>query len=65
MGLAIAAGVTLWDWVQNPAGIFRGPEGTNWQFVVDTALSWFLPTFLVVAIVGALLHMAWVKYRQP
>lgn len=48
-GAAVAFSVTLiicvWEWVENPGGIFRGDDGTNWSFVFDTAISWLIPTF--------------------
>ena len=48
-GTAVAFSVTLviclWEWIENPGGIFRGDDGTNWGFVFDTAISWLIPTF--------------------
>lgn len=48
---------TGWDWWSNPGGIFRDETGTSWQFVYETAISWFVPTFLYVAVLAALLHL--------
>jgi len=45
----VAAAMTYADWKLNPAGIFHGPGGTNWGFVRDTLISWFLPVFPVAA----------------
>jgi len=48
-GAAAALSVTLVicvrEWMENPGGIFRGDDGTNWGFVFDTAISWLIPTF--------------------
>jgi hypothetical protein len=60
-GASIALSVTLvvsvWEWLENPGGIFRGPDGTNWGFVYDTAISWLLPTFVYAAIIASLVHL--------
>ena len=67
-GIAIASAVTLfvvaWEWLENPGGIFRGEAGTNWGFVYDTAISWFVPTFLPVAVIASALHLAWWLLRK-
>ena len=51
--------VVIWEWVENPGGIFRSPGGTNWQFVLDTAISWIVPTFVYVTLMVSLLLLAW------
>ncbi|MDO6618244.1 MULTISPECIES: hypothetical protein [unclassified Shewanella] len=60
-GLIVSVLVTLfiviWEWLENPGGIFHGAEGTNWQFVYDTGISWFMPTFIYVAIIAAVSHL--------
>jgi len=48
VGTLIAALFALWDWIENPGGIFSGPDGTSWSVVFETGLSWFVPTFLIV-----------------
>ncbi|WP_237132726.1 hypothetical protein [Pseudohongiella sp. O18] len=48
---------TMWDWLENPGGIFRDANGTNWNFVYDTAVSWFVPTFITVAIIASAGHI--------
>ena len=62
-GAVVSATVTLivvaWEWVENPGGIFRSETGTNWNFVCDTAISWFVPTFVYAAIVASVAHLAW------
>ena len=61
-GAAVAALVTLimcvWEWLENPGGIFRDASGTHWNFVYDTAVSWFVPVFGWVTILAALGHLA-------
>ena len=74
IGLAIASVVTvyitIWEWLENPSGIFHDQYGTNWAFVYDTASSWFVPTFINASIVSLLTHLAfkgilWLrKHRQ-
>jgi hypothetical protein len=49
--------MTAWDWLENPGGIFRSEAGTNWQFVLDTATSWLLPTFGQAALIAAAGHL--------
>lgn len=64
-GLSFAAGLaillssifTVWDWAENPGEIFRGAAGTNWQFVYETAASWFVPTFLYTFVIACALHL--------
>ena len=46
LGLVVGLGFAAYDWQLNPGGIFRGPEGTNWTFVFETAYSWFMPIVL-------------------
>jgi len=52
-----AAIFTAWNWVENPSGIFHDSSGTNWGFVYDTAISWFLPTFLYTTVAASIMHM--------
>ena len=58
----VGAAMTFADWQLNPAGIFHGPDGTNWGFVRDTFISWFLPT-LPVALIAALV-IVWFTSRH-
>ncbi|MEQ8859701.1 MAG: hypothetical protein RIC56_13735 [Pseudomonadales bacterium] len=59
-GVSIAGVVTLivtvWEWLENPSGIFHDADGTRWSFVFDTALSWFVPTFLWAGGIAALAY---------
>jgi|GEM_PF-1053037 len=48
--------ITVWEWIENPGGIFRDSSGTNWGFVYDTAISWFPPTFLYISIDATVVH---------
>ena len=52
LGVAIAvSSIATWiDWSKNPGGMFHDSAGTNWTIVLETALSWFLPLLLVVAV---------------
>jgi hypothetical protein len=56
--------VVIWEWLENPGGIFRSETGTNWNFVFDTAISWFIPTFIYVALIASTLHLAWWIVRR-
>ena len=49
-GGATATVMTWFEMRLNPSGIFHGPAGTNWSFVWETWISWFLPTFGLVAV---------------
>ena len=51
--------VVIWEWLENPGGIFHDENGTNWGFVLDTATSWLVPTFIYVAVIAAISHLAW------
>ena len=51
--------VVIWEWIENPGGIFRSEHGTNWQFVIDTAISWFVPTLVHVAVTVSIAQLAW------
>ena len=57
LGLVVGGGFAAYDWNLNPGGIFRGPDGTNWQFMFDTAFSWFKP--IVVVTFPPMLIIAW------
>jgi hypothetical protein len=67
LGLAVGAIVSssitgivvVWEWLENPGGIFHSEIGTNWEFVLDTATSWFMPTFVYATIIASVLHLAW------
>lgn len=54
VGLAVAATMTFLDWRANPGGIFHGADHTNWSVVLETALSWFVPTAGIVSVLSAM-----------
>lgn len=45
------------DWYGNPGGIFRTEAGTNWNFVYDTWVSWFIPSILPILLYATLFHL--------
>ncbi len=51
--------VTVWEWIENPGGIFRGSQGTNWNFIADTALSWITPTFFYATSIAYAAILFW------
>lgn len=53
---------TFWNWLENPGGIFRDEAGTHWPFVFETAISWFLPSFVSLFVVASLMHLALNKF---
>ena len=54
VGLALGAFMTYLDWRRNPGGIFRDFDGTNWSVVMETALSWFVPTAAIVSVLSGI-----------
>ncbi|XOV88241.1 MAG: hypothetical protein ACFHX7_25345 [Pseudomonadota bacterium] len=50
--------VTVWEWLENPGGIFHDAAGTRWHFVFDTAISWFVPVLLQTFMIALLGHLA-------
>ncbi len=65
LALSITIGFTTWDWIENPGGIFRGDQGTNWKIVFETALSWFLPCVLLLVPIIGLANFAYQRLTQP
>lgn len=49
-GIVVALVMTALDWRLNPSGIFHQEHGTHWPFVFETAISWFIPVFLLVGV---------------
>ncbi len=47
VGFIVASVMSFLDWRLNPSGIFHSDLGTNWRFVWDTWISWFIPVFVV------------------
>ncbi|WP_076409383.1 hypothetical protein [Shewanella sp. UCD-KL12] len=54
----ITSVITIWELIENPGGIFHNEQGLNWSFVFDTASSWFMPSFLYLAVIAALAHLS-------
>lgn len=69
LGLSISVAVTavicVWEWIENPGGIFHDANGTNWQFVFETGISWLVPTFLTWAVVVTVSHYLYQRFREP
>jgi hypothetical protein len=71
-GLAVGAAassvvtiaVVVWEWLENPGGVFRNELGTNWKFISDTAISWFAPTFIYLTLIASAAHLAWWIVRR-
>ena len=63
VGFVVAATATFMDWRVNPAGIFHNAGKTNWAFVWETAVSWFVPVAAAVT-VAALLVLYVVSRRD-
>lgn len=57
VSLAVSLIIVLWEWLENPNGIFHGQQGTHWDNVFDTAISWFVPTFIYVALIIAVVQL--------
>jgi hypothetical protein len=55
---------TLWEWIENPGGIFHDSDGTRWRFVFDTAVSWLWPTFVNWTSIGILIYLIYTFARQ-
>ena len=61
VGLVVASVVSFLDWRLNPSGIFHSALGTNWQFVRDTWISWFLPVWAACSAVSVPAFFWWSK----
>lgn len=59
--------VTVWEWLENPGGIFHDENGTNWEFVRETGISWLVPTFFYAAVIASIAHLGWsaIRRRRP
>ncbi|MDC0996016.1 hypothetical protein OAT01_09840 [Pseudomonadales bacterium] len=64
ISITVTIFITLWEWIENPGGIFRDSDGTRWRFVFDTALSWLWPTFLIWTCIGILIYLTCTFARQ-
>ena len=61
---AVTLIVVVWEWLENPGGIFHNENGTNWGFVLDTAISWLVPTFVYAAVIASIAHLGWSAIRR-
>jgi len=68
IGAVISAAITLvivvWEWRENPGGIYRDANGTNLGIVFDTAISWLVPVFIGTAIIASVLQLLWSTMRE-
>jgi H+/Cl- antiporter ClcA len=60
IGMVVSSVMTFQDWCLNPGGIFHSErQGTQWSFVWDTWISWFLPvtlTWVVIATIALYIY---------
>ncbi|WP_394200229.1 hypothetical protein [Shewanella waksmanii] len=54
----ISSLVTLWEWLQNPGGVFYAGGTTQWDNVLATFTSWFMPTFFYAGLAAAIGHLS-------
>ena len=52
VGFMVASVMSYLGWRLNPSGIYHSDLGTNWRFVWDTWISWFLPVSVVASVVS-------------
>ena len=64
VAIVVTVVVTVWEWLENPGGIFRDAAGTQWDRVGETAASWFGPTFLAATLVALTGHLLWIGFRR-
>ncbi len=53
----LALVITVWEWIENPSGIFHNQYETNWSFVYATFKSWFVPTFINATIISCTIYL--------
>ena len=63
VGFIVASVMSFLDWRLNPSGIFHSDLGTNWRFVWDTWISWFIPVFAVGSAVS-IPTLFWLSKRK-
>lgn len=63
VGLLLASTMAVLDWQSNPGGIFRTADGTRWNIVWQTWISWFLPATLSTLLVSVPLAL-WAQTRR-
>lgn len=57
LALVVTTVFTILDVVRNYGEVFRDSSGIKWPFVYETALSWFLPTFLHGLLIASIGHL--------
>ena len=62
VGLVVAFTMSFIDWQHNPHGIFHNELGTNWKFVLETAVSWFVPIALITSILSIVV-LSWISRK--
>ena len=63
-GLIVAGIATLLDWRVNPGGLYHGVDGTHWDIVLDTALSWFVPVTGYVSVIAWVVLFVISRWRR-
>jgi hypothetical protein len=53
--------MVIWLWLENSNGIFHDPLATNWPFVFDTAIGWFIPSFFYISCLLAILQVFFIS----
>jgi hypothetical protein len=56
---SISVGVTLWEWLENPSGIYHDGTTTHWQIVYETAFSWLIPTTGYLFLLAVMTQLIW------
>ena len=54
LGAVVGAVMSIVDWRLNPGGIFHDSQGTHWNVLLETALSWFFPVAVASFVVAAI-----------
>jgi uncharacterized membrane protein len=62
VGLVVASTMSFIDWQHNPQGIFHDELGTNWDIVLETAVSWFVPVALITSILSIVVF-SWISRK--
>ena len=62
VGFIVALAMSYVDWRHNPQGIFHDELGTNWDFILETAVSWFVPVALIAFLLSVAFH-SWLSRR--
>lgn len=64
LSTAITVTVLIWEWLENPGGIYRNATGTNFGIVFETAISWLVPVFLGTVVIATIAHLLWSGIRR-